>query len=87
MLKKIIKGIEYEIVTSFEDDGQGNAIAKTIVEEGETAVNTYRITVSRNNPVTQVPFNKSIDALNNYLLTNNEVLWDAYWEDPVEEEE
>jgi len=86
MLKRFIKGVEYQIVSEFYDNGESSSVAKTIVEEGETSVNTYRIIVCSNNPVTQVPFNKSIDALNNYLLTNNEVLWDAYWEDPVEEE-
>ena len=87
MLKRYIKGVEYEIVSEFYDSGESSSIAKTIVEEGETAVNTDRIEVSRNNPVTQVPFNKNMDALSNYLLNNNEVLWDAYWEDPKEEEE
>ena len=87
MLKRFIKGVEYQIVSEFYDNGESSSVAKTIVKEGETSVNTYRIIVCPNNPVTQVPFNKSIDALNNYLLTNNEVLWDAYWEDPKEEEE
>lgn len=86
MLSRYINGVEYEIVAEFYDNGESSAVAKTIVEEGETAVNTYRITVSRNNPVTQTPFRKNTGALYEYLLTNNEVLWDAYWEDPEEEE-
>ena len=87
MLKRFIKGIEYEIVASFDDDGQANAIARTIVEEGETPVNTYRLRVGSRNPVTQVPFNRHETALHNYLLTNDQTIWDAYWEDPVEESE
>ena len=86
MLKRKIKNIKYEIVASFDDDGQANAIARTIVEEGETPVNTYRLRVGARNPVTQVPFDKNETALHDYLLTNDQMLWDAYWEDPVEEE-
>lgn len=86
MLKRNIKFETYEIVASFDDDGQGNAIARTIVDEGETPVNTYRLRVGARNPLTQVPFDKNETALHNYLLTNDQMLWDAYWEDPVEEE-
>lgn len=87
MLKRFIKGFEYEIVASFDDDGQANAIARTIVkEEGETPVNTYRLRVGARNPLTQVPFDKNETALHDYLLTNDQMLWNAYWEDPVEEE-
>ena len=86
MLKRNIKSETYEIVASFYDDGQANAIARTIVEEGETPVNTYRLRVGSKNPVTQVPFDKDETALHNYLLTNDQTIWDAYWEDPVEED-
>ena len=86
MLERNIKNETYEIVASFYDDGQANAIARTIVEEGETPVNTYRLVVGSNNPLTQVPFNKNETALHNYLLTNDQMLWNAYWADPVEED-
>lgn len=86
MLKRNIKNETYEIVASFYDDGQANAIARTIVEEGETPVNTYRLRVGSKNPLTQETFDKNETALHNYLLTNDQMLWDAYWEDPVEEE-
>ena len=87
MLKRNIKNETYEIVASFYDDGQANAIARTIVEEGETPVNTYRLRVGARNPLTQVPFNGNETALHNYLLTNDQTIWDAYWEDPEPEEE
>ena len=87
MLKRNIKNETYEIVASFYDDGQANVIARTIVEEGETPVDTYRLTVGSKNPITQVPFNKDETALHNYLLTNDQMLWNDYWEDPVEESE
>lgn len=86
MLKKIINGVEYEIVTSFEDDGQGNAIAKTIVEEGETSENIYRLRVAAKNPVTQVPFSGNIEMLNNFVLSVGHNTWNDYWEDPAPEE-
>ena len=84
MLKKIIKGTEYEIVTEFEDNGQGNAIARTIVEEGETPVNKYRIRVSSVNPLTQIPFNGNIEALTQFVLNVNQNNWNTYWEDEEE---
>ena len=81
MLKKIIKGIEYEIVTEFEASGQGNAIAKTIVEEGETSENKYRLRTGVKNPVTQVMFNNDIDAFNAYINDVPDTQFDIYWED------
>ena len=35
-----LKGAEYEVVVSFYDNGDGNCIAKSIVVEGDPAVNT-----------------------------------------------
>ena len=87
MLKRFIKNVEYEIVSEFYDNGDSSAVAKTIVDEGETSVNTYRLCVGSRNPVTQVPFNKDETALHDYLLTNDELLWNDYWQDPVEESE
>jgi hypothetical protein len=87
MLKRNIKNETYEIVASFYDDGQANAIARTIVEEGETPVNTYRLCVGARNPLTQVPFDKNQTELESYLLTNDQTIWDVYWEDPEPEEE
>lgn len=86
MLKRLIKEVEYEIVSEFYDNGDSSAVAKTIVDEGETPVNTYRLCVGSSNPLTQQPFNKNQDFLNEYLINNDELLWVAYWEDPVEEE-
>ena len=84
MLKKIIKGTEYEIVIEFEDNGQGNAIARTIVEEGETPVNKYRLRVSAVNPLTQIPFDGNIKALTQFVLNINQNNWNTYWEDEEE---
>ena len=81
MLKKVIKGVEYEIVTEFEDTGQGNAIAKTIVDEGETAENKYRLRTGIKNPLTQVLFNNDIDAFNSYISSVPDTHFNTYWED------
>lgn len=86
MLKKVINGLEYEIVTSFDADGQGNAIAKTIVEDGETSENKYRLRTGIKNPVTQTPFSGNIEMLNNFVLSVNSNTWNDYWEDPAPEE-
>ena len=87
MRRRFIKGVEYDIAVSFFDNGDGNCVAKTIVGENETSVNTYRLTVAANNPVTQQPFDKDENELLDYALSNQEHLWSPYWEDPVEEEE
>lgn len=84
-MRRKLKGAEYDIVVSFFDNGDGNCIAKTIVGEGETPVNTYRLTVAANNPITQQPFDKNEDALMAYALSNQEHLWSDYWEDPAPE--
>lgn len=86
MLKRIINGTEYEIVTSFESDGQGNAIAKTIVEEGETSENIYRLRVAAKHPVTQAPFHGNIEMLNDFIISVDNNTWNDYWEDPAPEE-
>tara|TARA_R100000951_G_scaffold11246_1_gene9377 strand:+ start:3467 stop:3727 length:261 start_codon:yes stop_codon:yes gene_type:complete len=86
-MRKIIKYTRYEIVSEFYDNGDSSSVAKTIVEEGETAVNTYRLCVGSRNPLTQMPFNKDAVALAEYLKSSDENLWNAYWEDPVEEAE
>ena len=85
MLKKFIKGIEYEIVTEFEANGQGNAVAKTIVEEGETSENKYRLRTGIKNPVTQTLFDNDIDAFNDYIESVPDTQFNIYWEDSVPE--
>lgn len=84
MLRRTIKDVEYEIVSEFYDSGESSSIAKTI---GENPVNTYRLTVGAKNPLTQISFNKDMDALHAYVTSNDEFLWNDYWEDPVEESE
>ncbi len=86
MHSRYIKDGEYEVVMEFTDDGQGNAVAKTIVAEGETPVNTYRLRVASHNPLTLKPFNRDVDALWRYLTTVDDLTWDTYWEDPEEGE-
>lgn len=82
-----IKNVIYDLVADFEENGQGNVVAKTIVEEGETPVNTYRIRVAARNPLTQLPFNNDLDALLHYAMNQcDELTWDDYWEDPAPEE-
>ena len=87
MLKKLIKFTEYEIVSEFYANGDSSSVARTIVAEGETQVNTYRLVVGSSNPLTQVPFDKNELALQSYLATSDPLLWSAYWEDPVKEAE
>ena len=85
MRRRFIKGVEYDIAVSFLNNGDGNCIAKSIVDEGETAVDTYRLTVAANNPITQIPFDGNEHELLNYALNNQDHLWSDYWEDPAPE--
>lgn len=86
MRKRELYGVEYEIVVDWYDNGDASCVAKTIVEEGETSVNTYRMNVGKKDPISQQPFNKNDEMLYGYALGNKEFLWNDYWEDPAPEE-
>ena len=87
MPSRLINGIEYDLVAEFEENGQGNIVARTIVGEGKTPVNTYRLRVSERNPLTAVPFNNNMEALLHYAINQcSQRTWDKYWEDPAPEE-
>jgi len=58
-------------------------ILKTIVEEGETSTNAFRLNLPPFNPETLRPFlneNQIIEFCNRAKQT----LWSVYFEDPVE---
>ena len=56
-----INEIEYEMINTVANDMSSTNILKTIVEEGETSVNTYRLNLPPYNPETLAPFLDQFD--------------------------
>tara|TARA_E500000331_G_C17074319_1_gene634046 strand:+ start:526 stop:789 length:264 start_codon:yes stop_codon:yes gene_type:complete len=79
-----INEIEYEMINTVANDMSSTNILKTIVEEGETSVNTYRLNLPPYNPETLAPFlntDQIIEFCNRSLN-----IWSVYFDDPVEED-
>ena len=85
-MSNIIKNnIEYELVSTVADNMSSTNVLRTIVEEGETPVNTYRLNLPPYNPMTQESFT-SADQIEDFCISIAKNYWSPYWEDPVEEE-
>ena len=82
----LINGIEYELVNTIADDMSSTNVLRTIVEEGKTPVNTYRLNLPPYNPMTQSPFSTS-QQIEGFCMSIAKNFWASYWEDPKEEEE
>ena len=80
-----INGIEYEMVNTVADDMSSTNILRTIVEEGETPINTYRLNLPSFNPMSQSPFINATQ-IEAFCLNSANDFWSLYFEDPVEEE-
>lgn len=80
-----INGIEYELVNTVADDMSSTNVLRTIVEEGKTPVNTYRLNLPPYNPMTMDAF-LNADQIKNFCINISKNFWSPYWEDPEEEE-
>ena len=80
-----INGIEYEMVNTVADDMSSTNILRTIVEEGETPINTYRLNLPPFNPMSQSPFINA-NQIEAFCLNSTNDFWSLYFEDPIEEE-
>jgi len=80
-----LNGIEYEMVNTVADDMSSTNVLRTIVEEGETSVNTYRLNLPTYNPMSQNPFTEA-QQIEDFCVHISENFWAPYFEDPVEEE-
>jgi len=88
MPRKFIDEIEYELTSTFHENGSSTHALETIVEEGETAVKKYRCDLDVYNPETQRTF-VSQDVTIDYLLSGPRSLWGDWFElsEPEEESE
>ena len=80
-----LNGIEYEMVNTVADDMSSTNVLRTIVEEGKTAVNKYRLNLPPYNPMNQFPFINA-EKIEDFCVHISENFWSPYFEDPVEEE-
>ena len=81
-----INEIEYEMINTVANDMSSTNILKTIVEEGETSTNAFRLNLPAFNPETLLPFlneNQIIEFCNRAKPN----LWSVYFDDPEEESE
>tara|TARA_Y100001980_G_C14379834_1_gene182198 strand:+ start:412 stop:678 length:267 start_codon:yes stop_codon:yes gene_type:complete len=76
---------EYELVQTLKDDLTSSNVLRTIVEEGETPVNTWRLNLGPTNPLTMIDFQNS-EEVENFCLQCPDNFWSPYFEDPEPEE-
>ena len=86
MPNRYIKNVEYELVQTLTDDLASSNVLRTIVEEGETPVNKYRLNLLNWNPQTMVNWDNA-EQIEGFCLMCPEYFWSEYFEDPKEEEE
>lgn len=79
-----INEVEYEMVNTVADDMSSTNVLKTIVEEGKTSVNTYRLNLPPYNPETLAPFSNTDQIIQFCNRPLN--IWSVYFDDPVEED-
>ena len=85
MPRRQLIGIEYELISTFHENGASTHALETIVEEGETAVKKYRCDLDVYCPETQKPFQSQEETIN-YLLSCPRSLWGDWFELPDPEE-
>jgi len=77
---------KYELVQTLKDDLTSSNVLRTIVEEGQTPVNTWRLNLGPRNPQTMEDF-KNAEEVENFCLLCPDNFWSPYFEDPAPEEE
>ena len=80
-----LNGIDYELVSTVASDMSSTNVLRTIVDEGKTPVNTYRLNLASYHPQTMKPFT-SADDITDCCVTMSSNFWSPYWEDPAPEE-
>lgn len=81
-----INGIEYEMVNTVADDMSSTNVLKTIVEEGENSVNSYRLNLPHYNPMSRKPFTEA-QQIEEFCMSISRNFWSPYFEDPEPEAE
>ena len=80
-----LNGIDYELVSTVASDMSSTNVLRTIVEEGETPVNSFRLNLPPYNPLTQSPF-ADAQQIEDFCISIAENYWSPYFEDPEPEE-
>ncbi len=79
-------GIEYQLESAIAEDMSSTNVLKTIVEEGENSVNSYRLNLPPYNPMSLKPFTEA-QQIEDFCMSISKNFWSPYFEDPVEESE
>tara|TARA_B100001939_G_scaffold240233_1_gene207782 strand:- start:3677 stop:3940 length:264 start_codon:yes stop_codon:yes gene_type:complete len=77
-------GIEYELVSTVADNLSSSNVLRTIVGEGETSVNTFRLNLPSWNPMTGQAFSDA-EQIEQFCKKVSHNFWSPYWEDPAPE--
>jgi hypothetical protein len=82
-----IDGVTYTVTITKNDNDTYTCIAKTIVEEGKTPVNTYKLNLTKRNPMTLQLWDST--KIMNFLTGPNgkSEFWMEYFDEPTEEED
>tara|TARA_A100001391_G_C4896826_1_gene232516 strand:- start:93 stop:356 length:264 start_codon:yes stop_codon:yes gene_type:complete len=80
-----LNGIDYELVSTVASDMSSTNVLRTIVAEGETSVNTYRLNLASYHPQTMKPF-ASADNITDCCVELPANFWSPYFADPEPEE-
>ena len=86
MPSRLYNEVEYNIISTFHEDGSSTHALETIVEEGETPVKAFRTDLGTYCPETLVDF-ESQDATVEWLKTCPYSVWSPWFESPAPEEE
>lgn len=78
-------GIEYELVSTVADNLSSSNVLRTIVDEGETSVNTFRLNLPPWNPKTGQAFTDA-EQIEQFCKSVSHNFWSPHWEDPAPEE-
>ena len=79
-----INEVEYEMVNTVADDMSSTNVLKTIVEEGKTSINAFRLNLPSYDPETLLPFLNKEQIIKFCNRSPNS--WSVYFDDPVEED-
>ena len=78
-------GVNYELIQTIGDDLTSSNVLKTIVPEGETPVNSYRLNLGAYNPQTMIKFQIATE-IEAFCLKCPDNFWSVYFEDPEPDE-
>jgi len=85
MPNRVYNAVEYNITSTFHEDGSSTHALETIVEEGETPVKTFRTDLGTYCPETLAEF-KSQDETIEWLMNCPNSVWSPWYELPEPEE-